>query len=60
MLFMVIERFRNQNAKAVYRRLEAVLGTDPPQWLKWTAAQRHQTRRLLLKAIPSAGGRSDP
>ncbi len=56
----VFESLPSPAKQAVYRRLEAVLGTDPPQWLKWTAAQRHQTRRLLLKAIPSAGGRSDP
>lgn len=37
MLFMVVERFRNQNGKAVYRKLRD-LGRGLPEGLKFVAS----------------------
>ena len=49
MLFMVIEKFRDQNARAVYREFRAK-GRQMPDGLTFVGSLGHRRRRPLLSA----------
>lgn len=50
MLFMVIERFKNQDAKAIYRRLR----DDARLFQAWVAAWSDLIEFELVPVVPSA------